>query len=128
MRATKQIAYQRPVKKAQAIQLKGVVWFFLFFMALLAYAVWATASLYSNRQYTALGKAVQCVERPSYEYFKFCNGLVDGSACMLASQSRMMQWYDPIDEACAQFEPKRSFVFEVPNPERDTLEVAEQAG
>lgn len=120
----KQIPYQRPVKRAHAVELKGVVWFGLFFMALLAYAIWATANLYSNRQYTALGKAVQCVERPSYEYFKFCNAQADGAACMLASQSRMLQWYDPIDEACARFEPQRAFRFHVPNPERDTLEVA----
>ena len=124
----KQIGYHRPAKRAQAHEIKGVVWFGLFFMALLAYAIWATANLYANRQYTALGKAVQCVERPSYDYFAFCNGLVDGKACMLASQSRMMQWYDPIDEACAQFEPQRAFVFEVIDPETEPLEVAEQTG
>ncbi|NQY98949.1 MAG: hypothetical protein HRT82_17480 [Henriciella sp.] len=122
----KQIGYHRPAKRAQAIQLKGFFWFALFFLALLGYAVWATVNLYVNRQYVAVGKAVECVERPSFEYFAHCNALADGPACTLASQSRMMAFYEPIDYACAQFEPSRAFVFSVPNPERDTLEVAEQ--
>lgn len=124
----KAIPYQRPIKRAHAVELKGVVWFGLFFMALLAYAIWATANLYANRQYTALGKAVECDRRPSYEYFRFCSPQADGVACTLASQSRMLAFYEPIDYACAQFEPDRSFVFHVPNPDRDTLEVAEQTG
>jgi hypothetical protein len=36
----------------------------------------------------------------------------------------MLAFYDPIDEACAQFEPSKAFVFSVPNPERDTQEIA----
>jgi len=120
----RRIGYTKP--RAQAVELKGVVWGILGFMALAAYAVWATANLYANRQYTALGKAVDCVERPSFEYFSFCNPQADGPACGLASQSRMMHFYEPIDYACAQFEPQRAFVFRVSDPDREPLEVAEQ--
>lgn len=128
MRATKQIGYHRPVKRAQAHEIKGVVWFGLFFMALLAYAVWASVYIYSNRQNIAVGQSVDCVGRVSYDYFRFCNAQVDGAACMWASQSRMLQFYEPIDYACAQFEPQRAFVFEVRDPETEPLEVAEQVG
>ncbi len=124
----KQIGYHRPAKRAHAHEIKGVVWFGIFFLALLSYAIWATAYIYSNRQNVAVGEAVRCVERPSFEYFAHCNALADGPACTLASQSRMMAFYEPIDYACAQFEPSRAFVFSVPNPERDTLEVADSSG
>lgn len=111
----KQIAYRRP--KSQAVEIKGVFWGILLALTLVGYSVWASLNIYSNRQYTAVGKAVQCVERPSYEYFRFCNGLVDGKACTLANRTRMMDWYGPVDEACAQFEPHRTFVFTI-NTER----------
>lgn len=122
----KQIGYTRT--RAPAVEVKGVVWFGLFFMALIGYAVWSTAYIYSNRQHTLIGKAVDCVQRPSFEYFGFCSPQADGPACMYASQTRMQAFYDPIDFACAQFEPQRAFRFHVPSPERDTLEVAEQVG
>ena len=118
----KQITYRRP--KSQAVEIKGAFWGILLALTLVGYSVWASLNIYSNRQYTAVGKAVECESRPSYEYFRFCSPQADGVACTLASQSRMLAFYEPIDYACAQFEPQRVFVFEVSNPERDTLEVA----
>ena len=123
----KQIGYQRQAR-SHAVEVKGAFWGILGALVLIGYALWATLNIYSNRQYTALGKAVDCVERPSFEYFSFCNPQADGPACGLASQSRMMHFYEPIDYACAQFEPKRTFVFRVVDPEREPLEVADNSG
>ncbi len=106
---------------------KGAFWIVLGLFALLALLVWSLSQNVMNHRYVQLGKSVDCVERPSYEYFNFCNAKVDGAACTFASQSRMMQFYEPIDYACAQYEPQRPFIFPV-NNEPETLEVAEING
>ena len=124
MCSMRRIGYTRPRATAKAQEIKGVVWFGLFFFALLAYAIWSSAYIFSTRQSVAIGLAVDCIERPSFDYFAFCNANVDGPACTLASQSRMMQFYEPIDYACAQFEPQRAFVFKVYNPDTDQQEIA----
>lgn len=77
-----------------------------------------------DRQYISIGKAVDCENRLSYDYFTFCNPLRDGEACTLESQSRMQKWYSEIDYACAQFEPKKPFVFPI-HREPEPLELAE---
>ena len=99
-------------------------WVALFILALIAYAVWITLYVLSNQQAILVGKSVDCVDRPSYDYFAFCNGLRDGAACTHESRSRMMTFYEPIDYACAKSEPPKQFRFPT-HREPETLEVAE---
>ena len=99
----------------------------LLLIALIGYSIWASQQILMNRQAVLIGKSVDCVERPSFDYFAFCNGLRDGAACTYESQSRMMRFYEPIDYACAQLEPSRVFRFPV-EKEPETLEVAEVTG
>jgi len=108
---TKQLTYRRAKHRPQAVELKGVVWFGLGIISLFAYSIWATGKIYADRQYAEIGRAVICEDRPSYEYFRFCNPQADGVACTMASQSRMLEFYEPIDYACAKGEPERPFVF-----------------
>jgi len=114
-------------QETQIHEWKNAFWYILGFIALVGWAGYATVNMFANEKYVQLGKAVDCIERPSFEYFAFCNARMDGAACTLASQSRMMQFYEPIDYACAQYEPQRPFVFPV-NNEPETLEVAEVKG
>ncbi|MEO0448872.1 MAG: hypothetical protein AAFZ74_00980 [Pseudomonadota bacterium] len=104
----------KTAKRPQPINVtKWAFWALLFFIALLAYAVWATQHILVNRQATMIGHAVSCPERPAADYFAFCSPLHDGAACSLESQSRMIKWYHEIDYACAQYEPQRPFRFPV---------------
>jgi hypothetical protein len=106
---------------------KWVPWVLLAVIASLAHSLWAELRAHQNRQAVLIGKSVDCVERPSFDYFARCNALHDGAACTHESRSRMMEFYEPIDYACAQLEPSRVFRFPV-EKEPETLEVAEVSG
>lgn len=106
---------------------KWAFWFVLSWIALAAWGVYSFIHIQANSQATLIGKSVDCVERPSFDYFAFCNGLRDGAACTLESRSRMMEFYEPIDYACAKTEPPKKFRFPV-NRETETLEIAEVSG
>lgn len=98
-------------------------WAFLFVLgvlALAAYSVWTTLYILTNRDATLIGHSVACTDRPAAEYFMTCNAIWDGAACMHESRSRMLEFYEPIDYACAKTEPPKQFRFPV---NRDPLEV-----
>ena len=99
---------------------KWAFWFVLSWIALLAWGVYAFIHIQTNSQATLIGKSVDCVERPAWDYFAFCAPLRDGAACTLESRSRMMEFYEPIDYACAKTEPQKQFRFPV---NREPLEV-----
>ena len=99
---------------------KWAFWIVLGVLALAAYAVWATYYILTNRDATLIGHSVACVERPAAEYFQACNALWDGPACALESRSRMLEFYEPIDYACAKTEPPKQFRFPV---SREPVEV-----
>lgn len=114
------------VKRPKPIELKFGKWGFWAFLFVLVspalivgYNGVNTALM--NSHYIRLGKAVNC-DRPSFEYFAYCNALWDGPACTLEGRSRMMKFYEPIDYACAQLEPEKAFVF--PVYEAEVIEVA----
>lgn len=81
-----------------------------------------------NRELIQRGKFLSemCDDRPNWTYFARCNALHDGPACTHESQSKLMQFYEPIDVACSRFEPERKFRFPINDPER--VEVAEVSG
>ena len=99
---------------------KWAFWFVLSWIALAAWGVYAFIHIQANKQAILIGKSVDCVERPAWDYFAFCNGLRDGAACALESRSRMMRWYETIDYACAKTEPPKQFRFPV---NREPVEV-----
>jgi len=103
---------------------KWAFWLALAFIASLAHSVWSELRAHQNREAVLIGKSVDCVERPAWDYFAFCNGLRDGAACSLESRSRMMEFYEPIDYACAKTEPQKQFRFPV-NREPVEVEYAE---
>ncbi len=119
-----QLAYRRRTAARQTQEIKGAFWYILGILAVICVAIYSSASLVANQRYIQLGKSIDCIERPSFDYFAFCSPQADGAACTLASQTRMQQFYEPIDYACAQFEPDRRFKFPV-NNEPETLELAE---
>lgn len=104
--------------RTKAVEVKGAVWYGLALVAVISALIYSVALNVSNAQYVKLGQSVDCVERPSFEYFNFCSPVADGVACSYASQTRMMAFYDPIDQACASFEPKRVFRFPVSQPDQ----------
>jgi hypothetical protein len=118
----------RTAKKQPAHDMgKAPFYLALLFIAVVGYAVWATQHILVNREATLIGHSVSCNDRPSFDYFAFCTPLRDGAACSLESRSRMMQWYEGIDYACAKTEPPKQFRFPV-NKEPETLEIAEVSG
>ncbi len=120
--------YRVARKGARPIDLgKAPFIFALSWLAMAAALIWCAVHITSNRQATLIGKSIDCAERPSFDYFAFCNGLRDGAACTLESRSRMMAFYEPIDYACAQLEPPRKFRFPT-HTEPETLEMAEVSG
>lgn len=84
-------------------------------IALLAFMAYTHLVLLKDRKYIEAGKAA-CDNRPSFEYFSFCNARFDGPACAHETRPRMMDWYEPVDYACAKAGPDRVFVFEVREP------------
>ena len=115
----------RIAKKAPAHDLgKAPFYGALLFIAVVGYAVWATQHIMVNREATLIGHSVSCNDRPSFDYFAFCTPLRDGAACSLESRSRMMEFYEPIDYACAKTEPQKQFRFPV-NREPVEVEYAE---
>ena len=103
---------------------KWAFWFVLSWIALAAWGVYALVHIQMNSQATLIGKSVNCVERPAWDYMAFCSPLHDGPACTHESRSRMINWYEGIDYACAKTEPPKQFRFPV-NRETETLEIAE---
>lgn len=99
-----------------------------FMVAAISFVTWVHWDLWKDRKYVAAGKAACLADRPSYDYFAFCSPLADGPACTHESISRMQAWYDPVDYACAQFEPDRVFVFRInaTQSEPQPLEYAER--
>ena len=83
---------------------------------------------YWDSQYIKLGHAVDCRTRPNPNYLaKFCDIEADGDSCADESRNRLQRWHEPIDYACAQYEPDRTFRFPAYR-EPETLEVAEVSG
>lgn len=95
-------------------------WLALAFIASLAHSVWSELRAFQNRDATLIGKSVNCVERPAWDYMAFCSPLHDGPACTHESRSRMINWYEGIDYACAKTEPPKQFRFPV---NREPVEV-----
>ena len=106
-----------------AIEVKWVFWALLSWVIIFASLVWCLFYIFLNSQYTLVGKSISCEQRPSFEYFMRCNARFDGPACTEESQTRMMDFYAPIDAACAQLEPDRPFVFPV-HSEPEQIEIA----
>jgi hypothetical protein len=107
-----------------AVEVKWVFWALLSWVALAAGLIWCLIHIYSNSQYTLLGKAVNCVDRPHWEAMQRCNAARESVACMHETRTELAEWYSPIDYACSQSEPQRPFVFPAYN-EPETLEIAE---
>ena len=94
-----------------ATEVKWVFWALLSWVALAVGLIWCLIHIYSNSQYIAVGKSIDCDGRPSFEYFRYCNAIADGVACMHENRTRMMAFYESIDSACSQFDEQRPFVF-----------------
>ena len=105
---------------------KWAFWFVLSWIALAAWGVYSSLHMYMNKEATLIGRAVDCVNRPSPMALK-CDPWVDGIACTEGSRGWLRDWHQPIDYACARFEPDRVFRFPV-NRETETLEIAEVSG
>ncbi len=99
---------------------KWAFWLALIFLASLAHSVWAELRAYQNRHAILIGASVDCIERPAWDYMAFCSPLHDGPACSHESRSRMIDWYEGIDYACAKTEPPKQFRFPV---SREPVEV-----
>lgn len=101
--------------RAKPVEMKWPVWILLAVMVspalLLTYNAVNEALL--NRHYIALGKATSCIERPNWESMQRCNATMEGEACLHETQTALMDWYGPIDYACAKSEPGRMFRFQV---------------
>lgn len=111
-----------------AIEIKWASWPIWLIASVLLFAVGLNIynglnKAYWNAQYISVGKAVDCRNRPPPTYLQWCNPKVDGVHCIHESRTRLAEWHEPIDFACAQFEPDRTFVFPVDN-EPESLEVA----
>lgn len=96
----------------------------LSWLGMAAFSIWAFLHVYQNQAYIEVGKN-GCASRPAWEYFDRCNARFDSPACMHEAQTNLAYWYGEFDTQCASMEDPRVFRFPVPNPERDTLEVAE---
>lgn len=92
--------------------------------------VWTVVGVnqyFLNSHYIALGKAVNCIDRPHWEAMQRCNAAREGVACMHETRTELANWYSDIDYACSQLEPERPFVFPAYN-EPETLEIASNEG
>ena len=76
--------------------------------------LWVFVSLdtWANKKYIEAGKAA-CQGLPSYEYLLRCDQRSDGVACTDENRTRLMDWYDPIDFACAKIDNDEPFVLPV---------------
>ena len=106
------------------------IWGFLILLMLPA-ALWTYNGIneaFWNAELIKLGHAVDCRTRPNPNYLaKFCAIEADGDSCADESRNRLQRWHEPIDFACAQYEPDRTFRFPAYR-EPETLEVASVSG
>ena len=98
-----------------------MTWALNFLIFLLAFPglLWVAVSVdiyVANKRFVEAGKAA-CANRPAYHYFHRCNASMDGPACTLESRTRLMEWYDPVDAACAGIGDQEPFVFKIQEPE-----------